>query len=85
MVAVVTTSTSVCLFTAIALLAIRLADLRKQAREEKAYLVVAIANYKETVGRKYPGPAGATLSGQTPKPATHDGIELGRRATQRAG
>jgi hypothetical protein len=85
MIAVVITSTSVCLFTAIALLAIRLADSRKQARQDKAHLVAAIVNYKETIGRKYQVPAGATLSGQTRKPATHAGIRLGRRATQHAG
>lgn len=84
MVAFVTTSTSACLFTAMALLAICLADLRKQARQGKAHLVAAIANYEETTGRKYPAPAGATSSAQTRKPATHAGIRLGRQATQRA-
>ena len=51
MIAVVITSTSVCLFTAIALLAIRLADSRTQARQDKTNLVVAIANYEKAVGR----------------------------------
>ena len=84
MIAVVTTITSICLFTAMALLAIRFADLSKQERLHKAHLVAAIANYEETTGRKYPAPAGATSSAQTQKPATHAGIRLGRQATQRA-
>lgn len=47
-----TTLTSVCIFTSITLLAIRLADLREQARQDNVRLVTAIANYKATFGPK---------------------------------
>lgn len=47
-----TTFTSVCIFTSITLLAIRLADLREQARQDNVRLVAAIADYKATSGPK---------------------------------
>lgn len=52
MIILANTFISVCIFTSITLLAIRLADLREQARQDNVRLVAAVANYKATSGPK---------------------------------